>query len=116
MYAPVVCASLTVLLPLASAHAAITGLPRIWGRSVEELDAKIPLYPTVERREPRRHYGPLQTIQKRQKPNTEDQCGPGFGPCADGYCCSEGGYGVSNDSSYQKLTAISWCGKGKDYC
>jgi hypothetical protein len=97
MHVTAVCASLAVLLPLASAHAAAPGLPRIWGRSIEELDAKVPLYPRTVRQEPRPHNGPLQAIQKRQKPNTEDQCGPGFGSCADGYCCSDGGYGTIND-------------------
>jgi hypothetical protein len=111
-----VCSSLAALVPLAAAHAAIPGLPRMWGRSVKGLDADVSVYPTAARLEPRAHFGPLRrTLQKRQKLNTEDQCGPNHGSCADGYCCSEGGC-VHFMIWFFDLTLTSWCGKGTDYC
>jgi hypothetical protein len=54
----------------------------------------------------------------RRQDDEDDQCGPGIGSCAAGYCCSAEGYDILA-SSYSRIQTDfhgSWCGKGTDYC
>ncbi|KAK4242565.1 hypothetical protein C8A03DRAFT_40064 [Achaetomium macrosporum] len=52
---------------------------------------------TGRQHEPVRSPGKL---EGRQVGGADEECGPGIGSCASGYCCS----------------AEGWCGRGKDYC
>lgn len=56
---------------------------------------------------------------KQRQDDDDDRCGPGFGSCASGDCCSYEGCVVlhfSYHSGIQLTCRNRWCGKGKDYC
>jgi hypothetical protein len=80
-------ASLALIPSLIEAHGDIPGAPRVFGRR-PALSG-----PMRARTEASDHQSVVSEIHdKRQAAsNTEGQCGPGFGSCANGYCCSEAG-------------------------
>jgi hypothetical protein len=80
-------ASLALIPSFIEAHGDIPGAPRVFGR-------RSALSGTMNARTGAGgHQSAVSDIHdKRQaSSNTEGQCGPGFGSCADGYCCSEAG-------------------------
>lgn len=86
-------ASLALIPSLIEAHGDIPGAPRVFGR-------RPALSGPVRARTEASGYDSavLEIHDKRQASfNTEGQCGPGFGSCADGYCCSEAGQYFSVD-------------------
>lgn len=88
---------------LAAAHG-IPGVPHIVGgrRHMAEIRAELDnrhreaeggagSFHHIERsRVPRDPPTPVQ--ERATSTNTDGQCGPGYGSCADGYCCSSAGY------------------------
>jgi hypothetical protein len=93
-------------LPLIEAHPqGIAGAPQLLGlRSVNELRKRVAAEGQVHNKRaavPEPAPAPVPAHGQLQgRANTDGQCGPGFGSCAAGYCCSPEG----------------WCGLGTDYC
>jgi hypothetical protein len=77
-FTSLVIASLALVPCLINAHGdGIPGAPRIFGRRSSLGD--------IQKRQAAYH----DLHGKRQ--DTDGECGPGLGTCADGYCCSEAG-------------------------
>jgi len=92
-------AAAVVAAPFVAAHDG-PAIPRIVGLNVRDLKGRNMLNTMVERAKMAvaGHHEARGHLESRQ--NTNGQCGPGFGSCAAGYCCSQEG----------------WCGQGNDYC
>ena len=93
--------TVSLLTPVIAAHGGIPGAPRIVGLSADDaavLKTRNIRYPA---RDPQSSHGHGSQLQARQG-GLDGRCGPSFGcaTCAEGYCCSSGG----------------WCGQGQDYC
>ncbi|KAL6704807.1 hypothetical protein ACN47E_007611 [Coniothyrium glycines] len=85
----------SLLAPSVIAHTGIPGLPKLIGvpaQHAADFKARTLKYPAK---------APRSELKARQG-GQDGRCGPSFGcaTCAEGYCCSSGG----------------WCGQGQDYC
>ncbi|KAH8726383.1 hypothetical protein GQ44DRAFT_825734 [Phaeosphaeriaceae sp. PMI808] len=93
-----------LVAPLVAAHGAIPGAPKILGLPQRDMAAlksrNIFGGHAHPARAARSAQGPQ--LQVRQGGDAQNRCGANFGcaTCAEGYCCSDGGY----------------CGQGQDYC
>jgi hypothetical protein len=80
----------TILSPLTYGHGYFAGAPRLFGRkSVGELRSRqrsAPFPHQPHDRHIRTRSATDSAIKKRA--NTDGQCGPNYGSCAAGYCCS----------------------------
>jgi hypothetical protein len=73
----------TLLSPLILGHSYTAGLPRLFGRrNVEDLRARIQSHNRGT------SFRPASEPVLKKRANTDGQCGPGYGSCATGYCCS----------------------------
>jgi hypothetical protein len=81
-------AAVAVAVPFVAAGPAI---PRLAGLNVRDLKARNMLTNMFERADlaAAEHHKARGNVESRQ--NTDGQCGPGFGSCAPGYCCSQEG-------------------------
>lgn len=82
--------------------------------------AATPHQPIVDRKS-RRSTKPPGSLQERQLGGISGQCGPGYGSCAQGYCCSPEGSALPflefRRCRGQRANIVCrWCGKGLDYC
>ncbi|KAH7064378.1 hypothetical protein BKA63DRAFT_427426 [Paraphoma chrysanthemicola] len=89
--------------PLAAAHGSIPGAPKIFGLGDANAIAALKsrnFYGAHAARAAGSSHG--SQLQARQGGDSNGRCGPNYGcaTCAEGYCCSSGG----------------WCGQGSDYC
>lgn len=81
----------TAVAPFVNAHGGAS-IPNIVGLNVKDLKARDLLDNLRARLAEVNHVekrAPAEPLEARQ--NTDGQCGPGFGSCAAGVCCSEGG-------------------------
>lgn len=84
-------AAAAAVMPFASAHEGAP-VPKIAGLNVKDLKARHLLsnlkarFAEVNAHETHEKRGSLETRQ-----NVDGQCGPGFGSCAAGVCCSQAG-------------------------
>ncbi|KAI6264705.1 hypothetical protein MCOR27_011648, partial [Pyricularia oryzae] len=80
---------------LVSAHGDSAGLPRLLGRQAQRLGLN-PVHtravPEVQPRQARFPVAGGAVVEKRAGIQSGDQCGPGFGSCAAGLCCSPEGW------------------------
>lgn len=106
--------SLALVPSLIEAHGdGIPGAPRVFGR-------RSPLNAARKARAGTSNSQPAISgaHDKRQaSTNTDGQCGPGFGSCAAGYCCSGAGRSLQDPSlEFKANTFPGWCGQGSEYC
>lgn len=93
--------SLAVLPSLVTAHGnGVPGAPKLFGRRsalMMEHGSGTKARSVAYSGKPS---GDAQFVRRDSSTNTDGQCGPAYGSCASGYCCSEAG----------------WCGVGTEYC
>ncbi|KAF2029970.1 glycoside hydrolase/deacetylase, partial [Setomelanomma holmii] len=93
----------SLIVPLAVAHGGIPGAPKIFGLGNNKDLAGLKRRNIYGARAARvAHSSHGSQLEARQGGDANGRCGPSYGcaTCAEGYCCSTGG----------------WCGQGSAYC
>jgi hypothetical protein len=84
-------AAIAAVAPFVAAHDG-PSIPKIAGMNVRDLKARGVLDNLKARAaEMAQHAAHEKKSIKPRQGGTDGQCGPGFGSCAAGYCCSESG-------------------------